>query len=324
MELKHVYPFAAIVGQDDMKTALMLNVIQPSIGGVLISGEKGTAKTTAVRGLAALLDGARVIELPVNASEDRVVGTINISRVMKDGQKQFEPGLLKEADGNILYVDEINLLDDHLVDVLLDSAASGINHVERDGISFTHSARFSLVGTMNPEEGTLRPQLMDRFGLSVSVSSSLAPEERIEVIRRRLSFERDPLSFIDRFSKESSELAEKLKIAKASYSKVCVPDEALDYTAAICSKLNVQGYRADITIIKTAAAFAALNERTKVEEEDILLAAKFALPHRMKSQPFEDRKLTEDVLKDISEQIRESFSNSAGKAGRQTKAAVCQ
>ena len=207
MEKRFIYPFAALVGQEEMKKALMLNVIQPSIGGALIQGEKGTAKTTAVRGLAEILENARVVELPVSASEDRVVGTINLSKVMESGEKQFEPGLLKEADGGILYVDEINLLDDHLVDVLLDSAATGINHVERDGVSVTHSAKFALVGTMNPEEGTLRPQLLDRFGLSVGVSSSLTAVERAEVIRRRMAFERDPEGFNAKYAGESAELA---------------------------------------------------------------------------------------------------------------------
>ncbi len=323
MEKRYIYPFAALVGQEDMKKALMLNVVEPSIGGVLIQGEKGTAKTTAVRGLAELLDHGRIVELPVSASEDRVVGTINISKVMKNGEKQFEPGLLQEADGGILYVDEINLLDDHLVDVLLDSAATGVNHVERDGVSVTHSARFALVGTMNPEEGTLRPQLLDRFGLSVGITSSLTAQERAEVIRRRMAFERDPERFLKSYQEETEDLAQSLKTARELSGRIELTDEIVEYTALLCANLGISGYRADITIMKTACAVAALEGRAEITQEDVLEAARFALPHRLKRRPFEDKHLTEDMLRKAAGQQPEQELQE-GKTKRQTNEAACR
>lgn len=189
---KKIYPFSAIVGQEQMKTALILNVVNPRLGGVLIRGEKGTAKSTAVRALAEVLPDTRVVDLPVSATEDRVAGTLDIEYALQHGEKRFEPGILAQADQNILYVDEVNLLDDHIVDILLDSAAMGVNTVEREGISYSHPARFTLVGTMNPEEGDLRPQLLDRFGLVVEVAGEEDVNNRVEVIRRRLDFEADP------------------------------------------------------------------------------------------------------------------------------------
>jgi magnesium chelatase subunit I len=318
MEKRHVYPFVAIVGQEEMKTALLLNVVLPSIGGVLVQGEKGTAKTTAVRGLADIMGNTRVVELPVSASEDRVVGTINLNKVIKEGEKQFDPGLLKEADGNILYVDEINLLDDHLVDVLLDAAATGVNYVERDGISVTHSAKFALVGTMNPEEGTLRPQLLDRFGLSVSVTSSLTAAERAEVIRRRIAFERNPEGFLAEYQAESRQLVDVLKNARGLVEQTEVSGEIVELIANLCANLEVQGYRADITTMKAAGAVAALDGRTKISQEDVLEAARFALPHRLKRRPFEDNQLTRDMIREAAEQQVEPPEQDQGKAMRQT------
>lgn len=265
----HYSPFSAIVGQDTMKLALLLNVVNPAIGGVLIQGEKGTAKTTSVRGLSGIMsEGTRVVELPVGSSEDRVVGTINIRKVMRDGEKQFEPGILKEADGNILYVDEINLLDDHIVDVILDSAATGINRIERDGISFSHQAKFVLVGTMNHEEGTLRPQLLDRFGLCVSIESSLSPKERAEVTKRRLKYECDPEAFRLNYAKEENHLSAQLLKARTLYSQIIMNDEIIEFCSGICAKMSVDGYRADITMMKTAGAIAALDHRTEVTQDD--------------------------------------------------------
>jgi magnesium chelatase subunit I len=318
MENRYVYPFVAIVGQEEMKTALLLNVVLPSIGGVLVQGEKGTAKTTAVRGLADIMGNTRVVELPVSASEDRVVGTINLNKIIKEGEKQFDPGLLKEADGNILYVDEINLLDDHLVDVLLDAAATGVNYVERDGISVTHSAKFALVGTMNPEEGTLRPQLLDRFGLSVSVASSLTATERAEVIRRRIAFERNPEGFLAEYEVESQQLVDVLKNARELVEETELSSEIVEFIASLCANLRIQGYRADITIMKAAGAVAALDGRTEISHEDVLEAARFALPHRLKRRPFEDNPLTQDMIREAADQQVELPEQDQRKVTRQT------
>lgn len=296
------YPFSALVGQEDMKTALLLNAVNPAIGGVLIQGEKGTAKTTAVRALPAILpDGRRVVELPLNATEDRVVGTVNLGQLMKNGEKHFEPGLLADADGNILFVDEVNLLEDHIVDVLLDAAATGRCHVERDGVSYSHPARFILIGTMNPEEGTLRPQLLDRFGLSVAIAGTLDASERAEVIRRRLAFERDPAAFCETWRAEEEELKARLAAAIDLLPHVRFSDELAETCSAMCASLGVDGYRGDLTVMKAACAAAALDGRDEVCEDDLLLAARFALPHRMKRRPFEDRQLTPEMIRDAAQ-----------------------
>lgn len=235
-----LYPFTAIVGQDEMKLALLLNAINPSVGGVLIEGEKGTAKSTAVRALANLLPpmetGATamtVVELPINATEDRVVGSINLEKALQDGVKAFEPGILHAAHQNILYVDEVNLLDDHIVDILLDVAAMGINTVEREGVSHSHPSRFILVGTMNPEEGDLRPQLLDRFGLSVMVYGEHDPAQRMEVIRRRLAFGDDPVSFVASYAKSERALHERLLQARELLPSIIPTDEVLLKIASI-------------------------------------------------------------------------------------------
>lgn len=330
MKRTAVYPFTAIVGQEDMKLSLILNVINPALGGVLIKGEKGTAKSTAVRALAELLPAMevvqgckfhcdpadsnhlcddcialmqreealpvesakmRVVELPVSATEDRVVGTLDIEHAIKHGEKKFEPGILALANRNILYVDEINLLDDHVVDVLLDAAAMGINTVEREGVSYSHPARFVLVGTMNPEEGDIRPQLLDRFGLSVVVTGEHDPEQRVEVIKRRLAYEQDADAFIAQYQEEQEELAAKIIQAGKLLPAVTIDDKLLETVAKLAVELGVDGHRADITVIKTALTVAAFNGRTKAELEDLKQAAKLVLPHRMRRRPFEEGQL---------------------------------
>ena len=330
MKRKAVYPFTAIVGQEEMKLALILNVINPSLGGVLIKGEKGTAKSTAVRALAALLPALRssagcryhcdpvnknllcddcraklaeagelpeeelsmrVIELPVSATEDRVVGTLDIEAAIQEGRKRFEPGILADANRNILYVDEINLLEDHIVDVLLDSAAMGVNTVEREGVSYAHPARFVLVGTMNPEEGDIRPQLLDRFALSVTVTGEHEAKNRVEVIRRRLAYEKDADAFTAAYAGEQEKLARQITEAQARLAEVAVSEEILGKVADMSIALGVDGHRADITVIKTALTHAAFFGRAEVAEEDLKAAAHLALPHRMRRRPFEDGEL---------------------------------
>lgn len=326
-ENKKTFCFTAIVGQEDMKTALVLNVINPNLGGVLIRGEKGTAKSTAVRALAELLpeqkqaEGCRfgcdpddqaglceecrekarqgtalkslyrkmeVIDLPVSATEDRVVGTLDMEHAIKTGEKRFETGILARANRNILYVDEVNLLDDHVVDILLDSAAMGVNTVEREGVSYSHPARFILVGTMNPEEGDLRPQLIDRFGLSVTVTGEREPEKRMAVLESRLQYENDPAKFFEAAESGQRELRDKITKAKSLLSRVVYNRTILEKIARICIAMEVDGHRADITILKTAMTLAAFNGRTDTLESDVLEAAKLALPHRMRRRPFED------------------------------------
>jgi len=325
--IKKPYPFTAIVGQEKMKKALILNVINPLLGGVLIRGEKGTAKSTAVRALVELLpereqvEGCifgcdpgeenllcsdclekkkqgkslpvvrskmRVIDLPVSATEDRVVGTLDIEYAIKKGEKKFEPGILAQANRNILYVDEVNLLDDHVVDVLLDSAAMGVNTIEREGISFSHPARFILVGTMNPEEGDLRPQLLDRFGLAVDVAGERNIDQRIKVIERRLEYENDPGAFSAKYEKRQQELCEQIAQAKMILKQVKFDEKTLELAAKISIEMGVDGHRADISMIKTAMTVAAYNLREEVEEEDLLEAAELVLPHRMRRKPFEE------------------------------------
>lgn len=325
--IKKVYPFTAIVGQENMKKALILNVINPSLGGVLIRGEKGTAKSTAVRALAQLLpersqvegcifgcdpedkssmctkcsekikkgnkldkinEKMKVVDLPVSATEDRVVGTLDIEYAIKKGEKKFEPGILAEANRNILYVDEVNLLDDHVVDVLLDSAAMGVNTIEREGVSFSHPAKFILVGTMNPEEGDLRPQLLDRFGMVVDVIGERDTKKRVEVIKRRLEYEDNNEEFILSYEKEQQKLRDRISKAKEILKKVSFDDKILQIAAKISIEMEVDGHRADISMIKTAMTIAAFNGRDKVNSEDMLEAAELTLPHRMRRKPFEE------------------------------------
>ncbi|WP_319455324.1 MULTISPECIES: magnesium chelatase subunit D family protein [unclassified Mycobacterium] len=294
------YPFSALVGQDQLRLALVLNAVRPEIGGVLIRGEKGTAKSTAVRGLAhvlATLDAdARLVELPIGATEDRVVGSLDLQRVLRDGEHAFSPGLLARAHGGVLYVDEVNLLHDHLVDVLLDAAAMGRVHVERDGISHSHEARFTLIGTMNPEEGELRPQLLDRFGLTVDVRASREVDVRVDVIRRRMDFEADPEGFAARYAEADAELARRIATARAAVGDVVLPDNELRRIAALCAAFDVDGMRADLVVARTAVAHAAWRGSATVGEEDIRVAAELALPHRRRRDPFDDPGLDPDQL----------------------------
>jgi magnesium chelatase subunit D len=296
------YPFSAIVGHDRLRLALLLCAVRPEIGGVLIRGEKGTAKSTAVRALAAVLTeadpGAKLVELPIGATEDRVVGSLDLQKVLRDGEHSFSPGLLSRAHGGVLYVDEVNLLPDHLVDILLDTAAMGRVHIERDGVSHSHESRFVLVGTMNPEEGELRPQLLDRFGLAVDVHASREVPVRSDVIRRRLDYEADPAGFAARYADADSDLALRIAAARVLVDEVELPDRELNRIAALCAAFDVDGMRADLVIARTAVAHAAwrgahagASEGTgniTVGEDDIRVAAELALPHRRRRDPFDD------------------------------------
>ena len=333
------YPFAGIVGMADLKLALLLNAVSPAIGGVLVRGEKGTAKSTMVRGLAALLPPVPVVpgcpyscdpaapepmcpagpheneslelrpvtlaELPVGATEDRLTGSLDIERVLTAGTTAFQPGLLAAAHRGVLYVDEVNLLHDHLVDLLLDAAALGVNYVEREGVSVRHASRFLLVGTMNPEEGELRPQLLDRFGLTVQVTASQDPAERADVVRRRLAFEADPAGFITRFGEDTAALARQVAAARDRLPGVDLPDAALRQICAVCGAFGVDGMRADLVTARTAIALAAWHGRDVVAEEDIRTAARLALPHRRRRDPFDAPGLDEQAL---DEALREASS----------------
>ena len=298
-----LYPFTAIVGQDEMKLALLLNAINPSIGGVLIEGEKGTAKSTAVRALPSLLpametgaDAMTVVELPINATEDRVVGSINLEKALQEGVKAFEPGILHAAHQNILYVDEVNLLDDHIVDILLDVAAMGVNTVEREGVSHSHPSRFILVGTMNPEEGDLRPQLLDRFGLSVMVYGEQNPAQRMKVIKRRLAFGDAPEAFIASYEESEQALHERLLQARKLLPTIIPSDDSLLKIASISVGVGVDGHRPDITMMHTARAHAAFHGRSQIVDDDIKVAARLTLKHRMRRLPFEEQGHDEDRI----------------------------
>lgn len=286
------FPFSAIVGHDQLRLALVLCAVRPEIGGVLIRGEKGTAKSTAVRALAAILaevdSGSRLVELPIGATEDRVVGSLDLQKVLRDGEHAFSPGLLARAHGGVLYVDEVNLLHDHLVDIMLDAAAMGRVHIERDGISHSHDARFVLIGTMNPEEGELRPQLLDRFGLTVDVHASRDVAVRSDVIRQRLAYEADPAGFAARHVALDSDLARRIAAARARVADVVLPDAELIRIAALCAAFDVDGMRADLVVARTAVAHAAWRGAKAVEQEDIRVAAELALPHRRRRDPFDD------------------------------------
>jgi len=286
------YPFSALVGHDRLRLALLLCAVRPEIGGVLIRGEKGTAKSTAARALAAVLTeadpGAKLVELPIGATEDRVVGSLDLQKVLRDGEHAFSPGLLSRAHGGVLYVDEVNLLPDHLVDVLLDAAAMGRVHIERDGVSHSHESRFVLIGTMNPEEGELRPQLLDRFGLAVDVHASREVAVRSAVIRRRLDYEADPAGFAARYTAHDSDLAQKITAARARVNDVELSDRELNRIAALCAAFDVDGMRADLVVARTAVAHAAWRGADSVSEEDIRVAAELALPHRRRRDPFDD------------------------------------
>ncbi|WP_436530031.1 VWA domain-containing protein [Actinoplanes sp. HUAS TT8] len=325
------YPFSAVVGLDDLRLALLLTSVSPAVGGVLVRGEKGTAKSTVVRALASLLppvtvvrgcrfacdpaapdpecpDGphpadtpaahrpASLVELPVGATEDRVVGTLDIQRALAEGIKAYEPGLLAAAHRGVLYVDEVNLLPDHLVDLLLDAAAMGRAHVERDGVSVKHAARFLLVGTMNPEEGEPRPQLVDRFGLVVTVAAPRDARLRAEVVRRRLAYELDPAAFATRFAADEREIAARIAAARAVLPTVVLPDDELDRIARICLAYGVDGMRADIVVARCAVAMAAWHGRDRVTATDVADAARLALPHRRRTDPLDPPGTDEEKL----------------------------
>ncbi|WP_033817849.1 ATP-binding protein, partial [Kitasatospora sp. MBT63] len=324
------YPFTAIVGMADLRLGLLLNAVSPAVGGVLVRGEKGTAKSTMVRALAGLLpsiatvDGCRfacdpaavdpqcpdaphglpgtalrpahLVELPVGVSEDRIVGSLDLERALAEGVKAYEPGLLAKAHRGVLYIDEVNLLQDHLVDLLLDAAAMGRSYVEREGVSVRHAARFLLVGTMNPEEGELRPQLLDRFGLTVEIAATRDAAERAEVVRRRLAYDADPAAFAGRFADEERELAGRISAARALLPEVELGDAALRQITAVCAAFEVDGLRADIVMARTAVALAAWDGRTEVREEDVRKAAQLALPHRRRRNPFDAPGLDEEQL----------------------------
>jgi len=336
MSIKRLtYPFSAIVGQEEMKLALILNAINPNLGGVLIRGHKGTAKSTAARALANLLPEIEVvkdcpfncnphqgnemcvectrriesgeelpivkrkmevIDLPLGATEDRVVGTLDIEHAIKKGEKIFEPGILASAHRGILYVDEVNLLDDHLVDVLLDSAAMGVNTVEREGISFSHPARFILIGTMNPEEGELRPQLLDRFGLCVEVEGITDTEARIEVVQRCTQFEKDPHGFEKQWEEEQEKFCQLIIHAKELFLMVSYDEDVLRLIANIAIEMGVHGHRADIFMLKVAQTIAAYHRRSQVTEEDVREAAELVLCHRMRRKPFHEPKVDKERL----------------------------
>ncbi len=283
----NVFPFAAIIGQKKVKKALLLNLINPKIGGVLLSGEKGTAKSTLVRGMAALSEGMKVVNLPLNITEDRLIGSIDIEKTLAEGKRNFEPGILKEAHENILYVDEVNLLSEHLVNCLLEAASSGVNKVEREGISFAHSSQFVLVGTMNPEEGHLRSQFLDRFGLFAEVSGCMDLLERKEIIKRRLEYEKSPLDFIEKWRLESDVLAKQIKDAKQYLSRVQVSDNVMKLAAEIAKEANCAGHRAELVIVETAKAMAAYEKRSNIAIGHIKEAAEYALPHRKREKPME-------------------------------------
>jgi magnesium chelatase subunit D len=345
------YPFSAVVGLDDLRLALLLTSVSPAVGGVLVRGEKGTAKSTVVRALAALLppvtvvhgcrfacdpaapdpgcpDGphtpggpsgerpASLVELPVGATEDRVVGTLDLQRALSDGVKAYEPGLLAAAHRGVLYVDEVNLLPDHLVDLLLDAAAMGRAHVERDGVSVKHAARFLLVGTMNPEEGEPRPQLVDRFGLVVTVAAPRDATQRAEVVRRRLAYELDPDRFAARFTDHERDVAARIAAARAVLPTVVLPDPELDRIARVCLAYGVDGMRADIVVARCAVALAAWHGRDTVTADDIRDAARLALPHRRRTDPLDppgtDEEKLEEALTEAERQAEQERQADSG------------
>lgn len=341
--MRPTYPFTAIVGQERMKRSLILNAIDQRISGVLIRGERGTAKSTAARAMAALLPEIEVfadspfnddprnphtwsdwvreradqidklpivrrrirfVDLPVSATEDRVVGTLDIEKAIQSGEKHFEPGVLAAANRGLLYIDEVNLLDDHVVDLLLDAAAMGVNIVEREGISFSHPARFILVGTMNPEEGDLRPQLLDRFGLSVELRGLQHPRERVLIMQRNIAFENDPEAFIAEWQPKERELSERIARARDLLPEVTYTTRDLLTIASLSADLHVDGHRADLVVLKASRAHAAFEGRTAITQRDIAMAAELAYPHRIKHGPFHQSEVTSEQLQERIESLR--------------------
>jgi magnesium chelatase subunit I len=335
-----IFPFTAIVGQEEMKLALQLNVIDPKIGGVIIMGDRGTGKSTTIRAIADLLPEIEIVkddpfnshltdpelmssdildslkngadletdfikipmvDLPLGATEDRVCGTIDIEKALTEGVKAFEPGLLAKANRGILYVDEVNLLDDHLVDILLDSAASGWNTVEREGISIRHPARFVLVGSGNPEEGELRPQLLDRFGMHAEIRTVREPILRVQIVEERTSFDRDPQQWIENYKEQQMELRKRLISAKDILPKVNMEYENRVRISQVCSELKVDGLRGDIVVNRAAKAYAAYNQSTSVTQEDIKSIIVLCLRHRLRKDPLESIDSGDKVIKVFNE-----------------------
>ena len=352
------FPFSAIIGQEKMKIALILNAINPQIGGVLIRGERGSGKTVAVRGLADILPEIEVVkdcrfrcdardiskmcsicrsrfdkgeklpsvmqkmhiaELPVGATEDRVVGTLNIERAIKDGVKALDVGILAEANRGILYVDNINLLDDHVMDVLLDSAAMGVNIVEREGVSVSHPASFMLVGTMNPDEGELRPQLHDRMAFHVAVKGVNDLNSRLQIVKNIQEFERDPILFKEKYEIANSEITKRIILAKELLPKVNMAENFLRIIARMCIELDVDGHRPDIIITRGAKAKAAYDSRTEVNEDDIRLTSELTLGFRMRRTPFEDAALGVEKFKQVMEYAKEMEAKSAAEKKKKGK-----
>lgn len=335
--MRPIFPFSAIVAQDEMKRALLLSAIDPTIGGVLVFGDRGTGKSTAVRALAALLPPIKVIagcpyscapdqpcglceactgpaakrktaivsppvvDLPLGATEDRVVGALDLERALAKGEKAFQPGLLARANRGFLYIDEANLLEDHLVDVLLDVAASGENVVEREGLSIRHPARFVLVGSGNPEEGELRPQLLDRFGLSVEVTTPVDIPTRIEVLRRRDGFERDPDAFLAQWAPHETRLRSKLVSARKRLGAIVATDAALGRATELCLRLGSDGLRGELTLMRAARALAAFEGRHEIEDAHLRIVAPMALRHRLRRNPLDETRATARVERAIAE-----------------------
>jgi magnesium chelatase subunit I len=334
------FPFSAIVGQEDMKLAFLVAAVDATVGGVLALGDRGTGKSTAVRALAALLPEMRavvgcpyhcdptapaglcsacaaaprgslktalqpvpVVDLPLGATEDRVVGALNLERALSSGEKAFEPGLLAQANRGFLYIDEVNLLEDHLVDLLLDVSASGVNVVEREGLSIRHPARFVLIGSGNPEEGELRPQLLDRFGLAVDVRTPLDVPERIEVVKRRDTFERDTDGFLKKWSAEEKKLRKRIESARAALPSVATPDSVFDTATRLCLALGTDGLRGELTLVRASRALASLEGKAEVGDAELRRLAPMALSHRLRRNPLDDsgsairvRRAVEEIL----------------------------
>ena len=331
------FPFSAITGQAEMKLGILIAAVDPAIGGVLILGDRGSGKSTAVRALAALLPkmkavvGCRygcdsadeaalcsecrerprplkshlapvpVVDLPLGATEDRVVGALDLEKALTQGVKAFETGLLAKAHRGFLYIDEVNLLEDHLVDLLLDVAQSGENVVEREGLSVRHPARFVLVGTGNPEEGELRPQLLDRFGLSVEVRTPSTLPERVEVVRRRDTFDRDPAAFIERWAKDEAKIRKRILLAREKFAEVSMPDAVLEMAAKLCMALGTDGLRGELTLMRAARAAASLDGKVAASMEDLKRVAPLALRHRLRRNPLDDSGSTARIDRAVTE-----------------------
>ncbi len=338
------FPFSAIVGQEEMKQALLMAAVEPSLGGVLVFGDRGTGKSTAVRALANLLPKiktskgcqyncdpaspaeccpacnspakpthisitAPIVDLPLGASQDRVCGALDLEKALVSGERAFEPGLLARAHRGFLYIDEVNLLEDHLVDLLLDVAASGVNVVEREGLSIRHPARFVLVGSGNPEEGELRPQLLDRFGLSIDVTSPQDIQTRIEVVRRREAFERDPAAFLTRWKTADGKVRNRIVAARKMVGDVAVPDRVLTLAAHLCMRLGVDGLRGELTLMRAARAKAALENRTEATTGDLVSVAPMALRHRLRRDPLDEAGSVARVNRAVDEMTSVTVGN---------------